>query len=256
VRWIELENAVNARDVGGLPAGPGATTRVGRLVRSDNLQDLSPADVTRLVEEIGVTTVIDLRSVAEVVSEGPGPLKALASVEHLNLSLIPEAGDMTDVAKDALAVNRKRAIERDPEDIAGSFYTLYLEDRPDSVVSALRAIADAPGAALVHCAAGKDRTGVVVALALSVVGVPRDEVIADYVATGERIELILNRLRASPTYAGDVDNVPAHEHDPRPEIMDRFLSRLDEQHGGPLSWLATHGFDEADVARLRTKLLE
>jgi protein-tyrosine phosphatase len=255
VRWIELEKAVNVRDVGGLPADEGKLTRHGVLVRSDNLQDLSPADVTRLVDEIGVTTVVDLRTVNEVDSEGPGPLKALASVAHVHLSLLPEAGAMTDVAKDALAVNRERAIKRDPDDVAGAFYIGYLEDRPDSVVGALRTIADAPGTALVHCAAGKDRTGVVIAMALTAVGVPRDEVVADYVATGERIEQILDRLRASPTYAKDIDNIPAHEHDPRPEIMTKFLAHLDEAYGGPLGWLAQHGFDQQDLARLKAKLL-
>lgn len=250
-----MEQAVNVRDVGDLPAEGNKRTRQGQLVRSDNLQDLSQADVTRLVDEIGVTTVVDLRSVNEVVSEGPGPLKALTSIEHRNLSLIPEAGTMTDVAKDALAINRERAIKRDPDDVAGAFYIGYLEDRPDSVVGALRAIAEAPGAALVHCAAGKDRTGVVIALTLSAVGVPREEVIADYIATGERIEQILDRLRASPTYAADIDNIPAHEHDPRPEIMAKFLTHLDERHGGPLGWLAAHGFEEQDLTRLKSKLL-
>jgi protein-tyrosine phosphatase len=255
VLWIELENAVNVRDVGDLPAAGGARTRRGRLVRSDNLQDLSPGDVTRLVDEIGVTTVVDLRSGGEVASEGPGPMTARTEVTLLHLSLLPEAGAMTDVAKDALAVNRQRAIERDPDDLSRAFYLGYLDDRPDSVVAALRAIAGAPGATLVHCAAGKDRTGVVVALALSAVGVPRDVVVADYEATGERIEAILDRLRSSPTYAADIDNVPAHEHDPRPEIMVGFLDWLDESYGGPLGWLAEHGFDSLDVQRLRTKLL-
>lgn len=256
MRWIELENAVNVRDLGGLPTEDGTRTRNGKLVRSDNLQDLSPADVTRLVGEIGVTTVVDLRSSGEVKSEGPGPLNALSSVTHLHLSLLPEFGEMTDVAKDALALNRERALQRDPENVADAFYFGYLEDRPDSVVGALRAITDAPGAAIVHCAAGKDRTGVVVALALSVAGVPRDEIIADYEATGERIEQILDRLRSSPTYAADIDNVPAHEHDPRPDIMRRFLRRLDDDFGGPLGWLAEHGFDKVDVQRLRDKLVE
>ncbi len=256
MRWIELENAVNVRDLGGLPAGGAARTRAGQLVRADNLQDLSPSDVTRLVDEVGVTTVVDLRSAGEVESEGPGPLRAVPAVRHLHLSLLPEAGVMTDVAKDALAVNRERAIARDPDDVAGAFYIGYLEDRPDNVVGALRAFAEAPGAALVHCAAGKDRTGVVVAMALSAVGVPRDEVVADYVATGERIELILDRLRASPTYAADIDNIPAHEHDPRPEIMEKFLARLDEEYGGPRGWLASHGFGDSDVERLRAKLVE
>jgi protein-tyrosine phosphatase len=256
VAWIELENAVNVRDLGGLPADGGNRIRAGQLVRSDNLQDLSPADVTRLVDEIGVTTVVDLRSTGEVTSEGPGPLKALASVEHVHLSLLPEFGEMTDVAKDALALNRERALQRDPKNVADAFYFGYLEDRPDSVVGALRAIATAPGAALVHCAAGKDRTGVVVAMALSVAGVPREEIVADYEATGERIEQILDRLRSSPTYAADIDNVPAHEHDPRPDIMRRFLDRLDSDYGGPLGWLREHGFDRVDAERLRKKLVE
>lgn len=256
MRWIELENAVNVRDLGGLPAEGGKRIRTGQLVRSDNLQDLSRADVTRLVDEIGVTTVVDLRSTGEVESEGPGPLKALSSVEHLHLSLLPEFGEMTDVAKDALALNRERALQRDPKNVADAFYFGYLEDRPESVVGALRAIATAPGATLVHCAAGKDRTGVVIAMTLSVVGVPREEIVADYEATGERIELILDRLRSSPTYARDIDNVPAHEHDPRPDIMRRFLARLDEDYGGPLGWLAAHGFDRVDAEKLRNKLVE
>ena len=254
--WIELENAVNVRDVGGLPTDGPAPTQFRRLVRSDNLQDLSPSDVTRLVDEIGVTTVIDLRSTNEVKSEGPGPLTEIGSVRHVHLSVLPESFGMTDAAGDALALNRRRAIERDASDLQLSFYLGYLEDRPDSIVGALRSIAEAPGATLVHCAAGKDRTGVVVSLALSVAGVRRDLVIADYAATGERIHQVLDRLRASPTYAEDIDRLPAEEHRPRPATMDRFLARLEKDHGGVLGWLAEHGFGAQDVKRLRDKLLE
>lgn len=253
--WIELENAVNVRDLGGLPTDGPAPTQFRRLVRADNLQDLSPSDVTRLVDEIGVTTVIDLRSSTEVKAEGPGPLTRTA-VRHVHLSVLPESHGMTDAAGDALALNRRRAFERDPSDLQLSFYLGYLEDRPDSIVGALRSIADAPGAALVHCAAGKDRTGVVVALALAVAGVHRDLVIADYAATGERIERVLARLRASPTYAEDIDRLPAEEHRPRPATMDRLLARLEKDHGGVLGWLAERGFGAQDVKRLRDKLLE
>ena len=55
---------------------------------------------------------------------------------------------------------------------------------------------------------------------------------------------------------GAIDNVPAHEHDPRPDIMRRFLDRLDADFGGPLGWLGEHGFDRVDAERLRTKLVE
>lgn len=254
--WIRLDNAVNARDLGGLPAEGGATIVSGRLLRSDNLQDLSPADIARLVDEHGVTTVIDLRTPNEVKQEGPAPMTAVGSVEHVHLSVLPESLGNTDASSEALATNRERARQRDASDLMRSFYLGYLEDRPDSIVEALRTIAGAPGAALVHCAAGKDRTGVVVALALTAVGVPRAEVVADYVATGERIELILDRLRSTPTYADDIDRLPASEHAPRAATMHGFLERLDADHDGVLGWLAAHGFDGDDVARLRHKLLE
>ena len=104
-------------------------------------------------------------------------------------------------------------------------------------------------------AAGKDRTGVVVALALSVAGVPRERIVADYVATAERMEPLLARLKASDTYREDLDSRPDDSHRPRPETMRRFLAHLDEQHGGPLGWLAAAGFGPDDVARLRSRLV-
>lgn len=254
--WIRLENAVNARDLGELPTESGARTASRRLLRSDNLQDLSRADISRLVDELGLTTVVDLRSTNEVKQEGPAPLTTVGSVRHVHLSVIPESLGNTDASSEALATNRRRAEERDPADLMRSFYLGYLEDRPENIVEALRTVAGSPGAALVHCAAGKDRTGVVVAMALTAVGVPREVVVADYVATGERIELILDRLRSSPTYADDVDKLPAEEHRPRAETMHGFLERLDADHGGVLGWLAGHGFGRDDVALLRDKLLE
>ena len=123
------------------------------------------------------------------------------------------------------------------------------------MVAALRSIAHAPGAALVNCAAGKDRTGVVVAMALTVVGVRREAVIADYAASAERMEAILARLRSSRTYASDVDSVPAAEQAPRPQTMAAFLGQLDVRHGGAQGWLAERGFGPSDVSSLRAKLI-
>ena len=83
------------------------------------------------------------------------------------------------------------------------------------MVAALRSVARSEGAALVHCAAGKDRTGVVVAVALRAVGVRPEAVIADYAATGERIGPLLARLRRSPAYAADMGSEPDESHRPR-----------------------------------------
>jgi len=71
--WIDLDGAVNVRDLGGLPTEDGRGTARGRLLRADNLQELSASDVARLVRDIAVTTVVDLRSSAELASEGPAP---------------------------------------------------------------------------------------------------------------------------------------------------------------------------------------
>jgi protein-tyrosine phosphatase len=252
--WIDLEGAVNVRDLGGLPTEDGGTTASGRLLRGDNLQELSPADISRLVHELGVTTVIDLRSVAELRSEGPAPLEAVAGVRHTHHPVLAEVGSATDVVADALVSRWDRDRDRYPGDPVCGHYLGYLEDRPDQVVGALRSVTAAEGAALVHCAAGKDRTGVVVALALRAVEVCPDAVIADYAATAERVEAIVARLIRSPTYAADVSGRPVSSHQPRAETMAAFLEQVEARYGGVIAWLAAHGFGPAEVQQLRDRL--
>jgi len=258
VGWIELDGADNVRDTGGLPTEDGRHVLTGRLLRGDNLQDLSAADVRQLVTSIGLTTVIDLRSPQEIEAEGPGPLTRVDSVRHTRHSVLPEIGMAADVAAAALARTRlDGAAYRYPDDLRCGYYLGYLEDRPAQVVAALRGIATAPGAAMVHCAAGKDRTGVVVALALRVADVRRDAVIADYAASAERTTAVLARLRASPTYADDINSRPSNDDDrPRAQTMVAFLEQMDAQFGGVLQWLSGHGFGGGDVRMLRSKLLE
>jgi protein tyrosine/serine phosphatase len=253
--WIELDGAVNVRDLGGLATQGGGHTVGGRLLRGDNLQDLSAADVARLVEDIGLTTVVDLRSTAELKAEGPAPLQAVGSVRHVHLPVLPEQGSATDIAADALLTREGADRSRYPADRVTGHYLGYLEDRPDQVVAAVRTIASAEGPVLVHCAAGKDRTGVVVALALSAVGVHPEAIVADYMATGERTGRLLDRLRRSPTYADDINSKPQAEHAPRPGTMAAFLEQVDARHGGADKWLADHGFGEDGLDLLRAKLL-
>jgi protein tyrosine/serine phosphatase len=261
-RWIELDGAVNVRDMGGLTTSDGGAIRPGRLLRSDNLQGLTPADVDRLVTHIGVRNVIDLRSDTEVTIEGPGPLTRDPRVRIHHLSLFAEGGGLTDVEADTLpaGIDTDKILpwqnrpEEDGQESERSVnhYLAYLADRPDSVVNALRVIAQGPS--IVHCAAGKDRTGVVIALALDTLGVPRDHIVADYTATGDRLEAILARLRSSPTYAQDLDSRPADSHMPHPSTMEKFLTILDERDGGPLGWLRHHGWTDDDTAALRAAL--
>jgi protein-tyrosine phosphatase len=256
MRWIDLDGAVNVRDLGGLVTEDGGVVVTGRLLRSDNLQELSPADVTRLVDGIGLTTVVDLRSTTELEAEGPAPLDAVAGVRHVHLPVLPEQGTATDVVADALLTREDQDRSRYPADPMCGHYLGYLEDRPDQVVGALRTIAGSGGTVLVHCAAGKDRTGVVVALALSAVGVRPDAIVADYAATGERTQAIVARLGRSPTYARDINSQPPGAHQPRPGTMTAFLEQVGSRYGGTHRWLADHGFGGTDLGVLRAKLLD
>jgi protein tyrosine/serine phosphatase len=109
---------------------------------------------------------------------------------------------------------------------------------------------------VVHCAAGKDRTGVVVALTLAVAGVPHEEIVTDYAMTADVIDALVTKLGASRTYAEDMARRDVASHTPRAETMRRVLELLDERFGGPLGWLADHGFGTGEQQRLGARLLD
>ncbi len=255
--WIDLEGAVNVRDLGGLPTSDGGSTVPGRLLRSENLQELTQKDIARLVGEIGVTTVVDLRSAGEISTEGPAPLDAHPGVRHAHHPVLGEylhADSEAAVALLLAKVEEDRA--RYPDDMLCGHYLGYLDKRPEEVVGALRAISTAPGAAIVHCAAGKDRTGVIVALALTVAGVGQADIVADYMASAERLEAIVERLRRSRTYATDMTGRPVSAHAPRAKSMRAFLTQLDVRYGGAAGWLADVGFAAGELSLLRAKLTQ
>jgi protein-tyrosine phosphatase len=267
-RWVRLDGTTNTRDLGGLPTTDGGRTVAGRILRSDNLQTLTDADVRLLVEELGLREVIDLRTSAEILLEGRGPLRAVPEVEHRHFGLIPERGHHTDVfaveEDDPLedlpagwmeSILPRQVAEHDQEEPpAVRSYLGYLADRGDNVVGALRALSRADGTAIVHCAAGKDRTGVVVALALAVAGVPPEEIVADYAMTADVADALFAKLAASPTYAEDMESRDVASHIPRAETMERVLDLLDERFGGPVGWLESHGFGADERAALRARL--
>jgi protein tyrosine/serine phosphatase len=254
-RWLELEGVVNMRDLGGLPTTDGATIRPGRLIRSDNLQDLSPAAVETLVSEVGVSDIVDLRSDTELHEEGPGPLLRVTDLTHHHHSLLPEEGRRATV-EEALAMPWASIDDAGQRDVSywAGHYLGYLTDRPDSVSAALRVIAASSGATVVHCAAGKDRTGTVVGMALDVAGVRREDILADYALSAERIEQIMARLAARPLYGPALLGQPLSDQTPRPETMAAILDALDQGFGGAAGWLRARGWTGDDVERLRHKL--
>ena len=260
--WIDLDGLANLRDVGGIPTVDGGKIIPGRLLRSDNLQTLTTSDVDQLLG-LGLTDIIDLRSDYEAHQEGPTPL-ATTGVRIQQFSLFREweigVGDTKpDVRPEVLPeealpwVDLEPAVELD-NDVA-SVYFSYLVDRPDSVLAALRAVAQAPGVALVHCAAGKDRTGTIVALALSVADAERQAIIEDYVASSDRVEQVVARLKASRTYADNLEGRPLSSHLSHPETMISLLQYIDETFGSVQQMLIKMGWTADDTDQLRAKLL-
>ena len=257
VTWIALAGACNVRDLGGLRTVDGRVTRSGVLLRSDNLQDLTAADVQVLLE-LGVRTVLDLRTADEVESTGPGPLRAVAVV-HRHLDLIPHGFEPRTDSHDPPGQSLvERAI---PDETAGEhamdhFYLDYVRDAPEQVAEALRTLADpGSGTVVVHCAAGKDRTGVICALALSLVGVRRQEVVADYLRTDERIAAVRERLLATPMYATHQQGRTLDSMRPHAGNIERFLDRVDAEYGGVHGLAMSIGLDEETLSRLSRRLL-
>jgi protein-tyrosine phosphatase len=245
MRVLNWEACLNVRDVGGYPAKDGRQTRLGALVRADGLHQLTAAGRAALLD-YGVRTIIDLRFRDEI-EQRPNPFarpeERNGHVKYLNLPPV----DSTDK-------NVDEAMNRAPSVLAR--YRLALDFGQARIAKIATAIADAPeGCVLVHCHAGKDRTGRLVALLLGLVGVP-DQTIAD--------DYALTDVYLRPLY----EEILKIEPDPKereaftrqiveaPEMMLQVLSYVDKQYGGAEGYLSGGGVTEEKLEWLRGRLLE
>ncbi|MDN5858831.1 MAG: tyrosine-protein phosphatase [Pseudonocardia sp.] len=237
-RLLPLDGVDNARDVGGLPLRDGGRTRYGVLLRTANLDHghLTPGDIAYLVEEFGLRLVLDLRSPEEIERFGRF---VHDGVDRAELTLL---GASRDTLPDGMELT---VLET---------YRGYLDDHPGNVVEVVRRLAAADaGPALVHCAAGKDRTGTVVALVLDAVGVERDAVVSDYALSALHVEALFRRWTSvsGRPMPDDLDR-----HRPRAQTMAALLEAVDEAHGGAAGWLLAHGLTEVELRRLRERFTE
>ena len=222
---LRIDGSYNAR-VHGAPTA--------WLVRSATLDTMTPAGADTLTR-LGVALIVDLRDDAEVREPSGHDIPILRNP----LYRLPDGPPMSG------------ALER--------IYDLLLETRGSELANAVRAVADAPGPVLVHCTAGKDRTGLVVALALEAAGASRSEIIDDYVLSEPEVHRhragavteILDSLDLDP--ASRADALRLHLDSPAAAI-EYALDRIAEV-GGASAYLVHHGLTTGQLERLRAKAM-
>jgi protein-tyrosine phosphatase len=239
-RTIDLAGCHNFRDVGGYPTADGRQVRWRQVFRSDALHHLTSADVARLSDEIGLGTIIDLRSTGELESEGRGPLGNEAMTFH-HLPLFDG--------------NTSRS-QAPPMMKLADLYVMMAEFAKTPIGRVLNTLADTADPAVYHCAAGKDRTGVISAILLSLLGVPDEVIVADYAVTKDNLEAIVNRLMSTRGYKEMLVALPPDTMHAEPETMIGFLARLREQYGSAEGYVADAGVGPEAIAKLRARLVE
>jgi len=249
-RLVPLRGSFNFRDLGGYPGRGGRTTRWGRLYRSDALHELTGDDVA-VLRRLGLRTVIDLRTDRELDRSGRGALGPEPVAFH-HLAVVREG-----VAGSPAAEGEALAAPAPPGDDLAERYLWYLEVGREALVEALTLMgADGHYPLVFHCAAGKDRTGVLAALVLEILGVGRDDIVADYVVTAERLRFIMERWRTDPGFAERTALVPASRFGVEATTMEAFLDRLQRRHGGAREWALAAGVPAATLDSLVDLLLE
>nr|WP_281274368.1 tyrosine-protein phosphatase [Allorhizocola rhizosphaerae] len=240
-RWIRLSSVFNFRDLGGIPTVSGGVTRHGVVFRADNLGRLDVAD-KELFMALGVRTVIDLRRHAEVESMGRVPEWAGATWLHHHLE--HELWDH-DTYTESVGVARW---------LADRYAELLASGAPDIArVIALLSDVDS-GPTVVHCVAGKDRTGLISALTLSLLDVSDEEIAADYALTELSEPAYTTWLRRTdPEAASKVQ--PAFYVQTPAQAMLLTLAELRSRWGSVYDYLSRHGVTEAHVASLRAGLV-
>ncbi len=246
-RWVELEGASNVRDLGGLPLAGGGTTAYDVLYRGDTAQEWTPADEV-VWHERGLALVVDLRTPGEAELEGRPSLVERGEVAYLNAPLLPDEALLPGDDGEVLVRDRDR------EDRVEHYLGYLRGEGARQLARAVSALAASPGPALFHCAAGKDRTGVVAALILEAAGVEREAVVADYAVTNERLDGVYARLSRRPTYAVDLAVLDWAAFAAEPATMRRFLETVEDRFGSAAACLCAVGVEPAALESLARRL--
>jgi protein tyrosine/serine phosphatase len=244
VTSLTWEGCVNVRDLGGLPTEDGRRTRLGGVVRADNVRRLTD-EGWRALAEHGVRRIVDLRFPEELAEDPPRDV----DIDVVNVSVLGVANDPEYVKElDAhLAAN----------DIADHYawsYVDFLERYRERFGAAFAAVADADGTVVVHCFAGKDRTGLVAAVLLRLAGVDHATIGADYALTAENLRSSWEVWLREAVDDEERAKREKLQHTPA-EAMTRVVQEIERRYGDVASYLRAAGLTDEQVDRLRERLV-
>jgi protein-tyrosine phosphatase len=242
-RRLTLDGCFNFRDLGGYETLDGRSVRWRRLFRADGPHALTESDAATLAR-LGIATIIDLRTVDE--SEQRGRWQdhlGDATYHHLPMTdVLPDEAEMMKWVEAAHV---------------GDHYGKIASRGTRAIASALVLFGEeANYPAMFHCSAGKDRTGVLAAIVLGLVGVPDETIVDDYALSREAMERMWVWLRANASDPDQLDRYAPAVRSAEPLTMRVFLDGLRGRYGSYESYAAALGLGDADLAALRAALLE
>lgn len=245
-RLVALDAVHNFRDLGGYPAADGRTIRWRTLFRADGLYRLTSTDL-EVVRGLGLRTVIDLRTEEELTASGRFPVEYHPITFH-HVPVIDSTWrglETDDVANG------------DPADFLEWAYLDMLENTPERFARALSHLCEVEVLpAVFHCAAGKDRTGVLSMMVLGSLGVPDEVIVADYALTSEATARMREwARRSSPELSKRLDAAPAAFVASVPEAMRRVIAVVNERHGSIRGMVRALGVTDAELGQLAASLL-
>ncbi|MEY4529455.1 MAG: hypothetical protein RLZZ156_176 [Deinococcota bacterium] len=218
-RIIELAGVHNYRDLGGLETDTG-TTVFGRVIRGESPHHLTPLAFEQL-RDMGLQAVIDLRGHSEL-EQHPNPFATHDQVTYHHIPLFA-----------ALQKLAGQTPQTSPPSLE-KMYIATLEFCQEALRQALLVVANSSGLVLLHCTAGKDRTGLVAMLLAGVSGASREAIVADYAQTADA-SVMLEQLRLDSIQNGQ--EIPAHLLEAKPETMLAVLDYLEQKHGGIVGYV-------------------
>ena len=234
-RHLDLPGVMNLRDLGGYPVAGGGSIRWRTLLRSDALNRLDGTSLAALAG-LDLRTIVDLRTDAEVEVAPSAVAGLAAATTHISLL----SGDLQALPLELAAI-----------------YQYMIDECGGAIAAAVRVLCRAAALpALLHCSAGKDRTGIVTALVLAVAGVPDEYIAADYALSSVYLDpqrtAAIGHLQAS---TGLGDRLTASLLASPPALILEVLARVRSTAGSADRYLIGHGLSAAELATLRAALV-